>query len=199
MKNVITISRQMGSGGRVVGGDGGREAGLAAGRQGDGHRGGQAGGTSTRQDGDGCSSTAPACRTASPSSSSSGKYLDAINAGHPGVRGQGERGYTRPGSPRHPADDPNVFRVHLVADLETTHRAHRRAVRTEGEEGAGGGAHATVIDSDYARTAYHNYLFDVDWNDPLLLRPGHQHHGHDASNRPPTSSWRRFEIMGRAA
>jgi cytidylate kinase len=29
-------------------------------------------------------------------------------------------------------------------------------------------ARRMVINSDYSRTAYHNYLFEADWNDPLL-------------------------------
>jgi cytidylate kinase len=63
--------------------------------------------------------------------------------------------------------DPRLFRVHLVADLEV------RIARIAGQYKlkAKTGMHEArrmVINSDYSRTAYHNYLFEADWNDPLL-------------------------------
>jgi cytidylate kinase len=64
------------------------------------------------------------------------------------------------------ADDPRLFRVHIVADFET--RVERVAAerRLKGRKGLAE-ARRLVLDSDYSRTAYLNYMFDADWNDPL--------------------------------
>lgn len=62
--------------------------------------------------------------------------------------------------------NPRVFRVNLVAEFNT--RVQRIAAQC-GLKGKRGleDARKQVLDSDYARTAYHNYLFNVDWQDPM--------------------------------
>ncbi len=63
--------------------------------------------------------------------------------------------------------DPRIFRVHLVADLEVRIARIAEQYNLKGKAGKQE-ARRMVINSDYARTAYHNYLFEADWNDPLL-------------------------------
>jgi len=63
--------------------------------------------------------------------------------------------------------DPRIFRVHLVADLEVRIARIAEQYNLKGKAGRQE-ARRMVINSDYARTAYHNYLFEAEWNDPLL-------------------------------
>lgn len=63
--------------------------------------------------------------------------------------------------------DPRIFRVHLVADLEVRIVRIAEQYNLKGKAGRQE-ARRMVINSDYARTAYHNYLFEAEWNDPLL-------------------------------
>jgi cytidylate kinase len=63
--------------------------------------------------------------------------------------------------------DSRIFRVHLVADLEVRIARIAEQYNLKGKAGQQE-ARRMVINSDYARTAYHNYLFEADWNDPLL-------------------------------
>jgi cytidylate kinase len=64
------------------------------------------------------------------------------------------------------ADDARLFRVHLVADFETRIERIATQYKLRGKKGLEE-ARRMVIDSDYARAAYHTYLFNVGWNDPL--------------------------------
>jgi cytidylate kinase len=64
------------------------------------------------------------------------------------------------------ADDPRLFRVHLVADLEARIERIAAQCRLRGKKGLEE-ARRMVIDSDYARAAYHTYVYDAEWNDPL--------------------------------
>lgn len=63
--------------------------------------------------------------------------------------------------------DPRLFRVHLVAELEIRIVRIAEQYNLKGKAGLQE-ARRMVINSDYSRTAYHNYLFEADWNDPLL-------------------------------
>jgi len=65
------------------------------------------------------------------------------------------------------ADDPRLFRVHFVADFDT--RIERIAMdqKLKGSKGLDE-ARRLVNESDYSRAAFHMYLFNVDWNSPLL-------------------------------
>ncbi len=64
------------------------------------------------------------------------------------------------------ADDRRLFRVHLVADLETRIERIAAQYKLRGKKGLEE-ARRMVIDSDYTRAAYLTYVFDADWNDPL--------------------------------
>jgi cytidylate kinase len=65
------------------------------------------------------------------------------------------------------ADDPRLFRVHFVADFETRIQRIAAEQRLKGSKGLDE-ARRLVNESDYARAAFHMYLFNVDWNSPLL-------------------------------
>ncbi len=62
--------------------------------------------------------------------------------------------------------NPQVFRVNLVAEFETRVDRIAKQCNLRGKRGLED-ARKQVLDSDYARTAYHNYLFNVDWQDPM--------------------------------
>jgi cytidylate kinase len=65
------------------------------------------------------------------------------------------------------AGDPRIFRVHIVADLETRIQRMASAYGLKGKKGLAEARHR-VIDSDYGRSAFHLLLFNVDWNNPLI-------------------------------
>lgn len=62
--------------------------------------------------------------------------------------------------------DPRVFSVLFVADLETRIERMAKECGLKGKKGLEE-ARKKVIDSDYARAAYNTYLYDSEWNDPL--------------------------------
>ncbi len=97
----------------------------------------------------------------------SGKYLGAVSSV---IRETVERGdvvILGRGAGVIMGEDPRLFRVHLVADLDV--RIGRIAEQS-GLKGRKGleEARKRVLDSDYSRSAYHNYLLNTDWNDPLV-------------------------------
>ncbi|HEY5527727.1 MAG TPA: cytidylate kinase-like family protein [Candidatus Anoxymicrobiaceae bacterium] len=65
------------------------------------------------------------------------------------------------------ADDRRLFRVHLVADLDTRIKRIASEQKLKGEKGMEE-ARKLCNESDYARATFHQYLFNVDWNSPLL-------------------------------
>ena len=62
--------------------------------------------------------------------------------------------------------DPRVVSVLFVADLETRIERMAKKWGLKGKKGLEE-ARKKVIDSDYARAAYNTYLYDSEWNDPL--------------------------------
>lgn len=62
--------------------------------------------------------------------------------------------------------DPRVVSVLFVADLETRIERMAKECGLKGKKGLEE-ARKKVIDSDYARAAYNTYLYDSEWNDPL--------------------------------
>ena len=97
----------------------------------------------------------------------SGKYLGAICAVIIEMAQEGNVVILGRGAGVIMADDPRIFRVHLVAELDTRIEHIAEQFGLKGEKGREE-ARRRVLDSDYARTAYHTYLFDADWNGPLL-------------------------------
>jgi cytidylate kinase len=65
------------------------------------------------------------------------------------------------------AEDRRLFRVHLVADLDTRIKRIASERKLRGSKGLDE-ARRLCNESDYARTAFHQYLFNVDWNSPLI-------------------------------
>ncbi|MHB8895547.1 MAG: cytidylate kinase-like family protein [Candidatus Geothermincolia bacterium] len=65
------------------------------------------------------------------------------------------------------AEDRRLFRVHIVADLDTRIKRIASEQKLKGQKGLSE-ARRLCNDSDYARAAFHQYLFNVDWNSPLL-------------------------------
>jgi cytidylate kinase len=166
MKNVITMSRQKGSGGTVI-------AGIVADRLGwplvrremVTEAANQAGVDFLKIE-----STLdhrPNLQDRTTMQAKLGKYLDAISKV---IREYAERGNVvllGRGANVILADDPRLFRVHIVADLETRIERTATMERLKGKKGLQE-ARTMVLDSDYSRTAYYNYLFNSDWNDPNL-------------------------------
>ncbi len=97
----------------------------------------------------------------------SAKYIDSISRVIRDFVDQGEVVILGRGAHIIMKGDPRLFRVHLVADLETRIRRIAEQFKLKGKAGMQE-ARMMVINSDYARTAYHNYLFEAEWNDPLL-------------------------------
>jgi cytidylate kinase len=69
------------------------------------------------------------------------------------------------------SDHPNVFRVYLNAELDVRIARIAQKNNLKGKKGLES-ARQTVVESDYARASYHNYLFGVDSFDPLLYDLG---------------------------
>jgi cytidylate kinase len=97
----------------------------------------------------------------------SGKYLSAISAVIHELVGQGELVILGRGAGVIMGNDPRVFRVHLVAELDARIRRIAEQSDLKGQKGPEE-ARKRVLGSDYARSAYHTYLFNADWNDPLV-------------------------------
>jgi cytidylate kinase len=64
-------------------------------------------------------------------------------------------------------DDRQLFRVHVVADLDTRIKRIASEQKLKGTKGLED-ARRLCNESDYARATFHQYLFNVDWNSPLL-------------------------------
>ncbi len=165
MRNVITISRQMGSGGRVV-------AGMVAERLGWRMVGSEVVTEAARQSGfeeaklERVFARRVSLEDRLTVQQRSGKYLGAISAVISEMVEEGDVVILGRGAGVIMADNPRIFRVHLVADLETRIARIAAQLSLKGSKGAEE-ARRRVLDSDYARTAYHTYLFDTEWNDPL--------------------------------
>jgi len=65
------------------------------------------------------------------------------------------------------AEDRRLFRVHVVADLDTRIQRIASEQKLKGIKGLED-ARRLCNESDYARATFHQYLFSVDWNSPLL-------------------------------
>jgi cytidylate kinase len=166
MKNVITISRQMGSGGTVV-------TGIIADRLGwplvrremITEAAARAGVEDVKIER--VFDHRPSLQDRITMQQRLGKYLDAITQVMREYADRGNVVLLGRGANVILADDPRLFRVHIVADLET--RIERTATMA-GLKGKRGfqEARSMVTDSDYTRIAYYNYLFDADWNDPTI-------------------------------
>ncbi|OFW58946.1 MAG: hypothetical protein A2Y75_00185 [Candidatus Solincola sediminis] len=95
------------------------------------------------------------------------KYIDSMSHVIREVVGEGRVVILGRGAHIIMQGDSRIFRVHLVAELEVRIPRIAEQYKLKGKAG-GHEARRMVINSDYARTAYHNYLFEADWNDPLL-------------------------------
>src|SRR4030042_3558552 len=95
------------------------------------------------------------------------KYIDSMSHVIREVVGEGRVVILGRGAHIIMQGDSRIFRVHLVAELEGRIPRIAEQYKLKGKAG-GHEARRMVINSDYARTAYHNYLFEADWNDPLL-------------------------------
>lgn len=166
MKNVITISRQKGSGGTVVAGIIAAGLGWPMVRREMVTKAAAHAGVDFEKI-ERAFEHRPSLQDRITMQQRLGKYLDAVTNVIREYADKGNLVLLGRGANVILADDPRLFRVHAVADLET--RIERTAT-VSGLKGKRGlqQARTMVIDSDYARTAYYNYLFDVDWNDPII-------------------------------
>jgi cytidylate kinase len=97
----------------------------------------------------------------------SGKYLSAVSSVIHEMVEQGEVVILGRGAGVIMGSDSRLLRVHLVADLDTRIQRIAGQFDLKGPKGLDE-ARKRVLDSDYSRSAYHNYLFNSDWNDPLI-------------------------------
>ncbi len=166
MKNVITISRQMGSGGRMVAEKVAVELGwrfvskeLVA--------------ETARQTGFDESKIERvfdqrlSLQDRITYEQRSAKYLDAVSKVIREFVDEGNMVILGRGAHVIMAGDPRIFRVHLVADLETRIQRIASKYELKGKKGLAE-ARRMVNDSDYGRSAFHNLLFNVDWNSPQI-------------------------------
>lgn len=166
MKNVITMSRQKGSGGTVI-------AGIVAGRLGWPMVRREMVTEAANQAGvdfmkiESALDHRPNLQDRATMQAKLGKYLDAITEVMREYVDRGNVVLLGRGANVILAGDPRLFRVHVVADLETRIERTATMERLKGKKGLQE-ARTMVLDSDYSRTAYYNYLFDADWNDPHL-------------------------------
>ncbi len=96
----------------------------------------------------------------------SAKYLDAISSAIQEFSNRGNVILLGRAANLVLAGNPRVFRINLVAEFETRVERIATQCNLRGKRGLDD-ARKQVLDSDYARTAYHNYLFNVDWQDPM--------------------------------
>ena len=166
MKNVITISRQMGSGGRMI-------AEIVAQKLGWRLVGKELITEAARKSGADESKIERvferrlSLQDRITFRERSEKYIDSIRHVIAGVVEEGNVVILGRGAHVIMQGDPRIFRVHLVADLEVRIARIAEQYNLKGKAGRQE-ARRMVINSDYARTAYHNYLFEAEWNDPLL-------------------------------
>ena len=166
MRNVITISRQKGSGGTVVAGIVAEKLGWPLVRR---EMISEAAARAGVQDAKIMEAFEhrPSLQDRITMQQKLGKYLDAVAAVMRDYADKGEVVLLGRGANVILADDPRIFRVHTVADLEARIERTATVAGLSGKRGRKE-ARTIVLDSDYARTAYYNYLFDADWNDPGL-------------------------------
>lgn len=165
MKNVITISRQKGSGGREIAEMVARQLGWpllykemvtdAAEKAGVDYAKIEA-----------AFDNKPSLKARVTMRERMSKYLDVLSAVIHEYAEEGNVVLLGRGANTILGADPRLFRVHLVAELDTRIERVALKCKAKGEKGLQE-ARKMVIDSDYARSAYHTYLFNVDWNDPL--------------------------------
>ncbi len=166
MKNVITISRQMGSGGRMI-------AEIVAQKLGWRLVGKELISEAARKSGADESKIERvfeqrlSLQDRITFRERSEKYIDSIRHVIADVVEEGNVVILGRGAHVIMQGDSRIFRVHLVADLEVRIARIAEQYNLKGKAGQQE-ARRMVINSDYARTAYHNYLFEADWNDPLL-------------------------------
>ena len=166
MKTVITISRQMGSGGRMI-------AEIVAGKLGWRLIGKELVAEAARKSGMDESKIERvfeqrlSLQDRITFREKSAKYIDSISRAIEELVEQGNVVILGRGAHILMQGDPRLFRVHLVAELEVRIQRIASQYNLKGKAGLYE-ARRMVINSDYARTAYHNYLFEADWNDPLL-------------------------------
>jgi len=166
LKNVITISRQMGSGGRMI-------AEIVAQKLGWRLVGKELITEAARKSGADESKIERvferrlSLQDRITFRERSEKYIDSIRHVIAGVVEEGNVVILGRGAHVIMQGDPRIFRVHLVADLEVRIARIAEQYNLKGKAGRQE-ARRMVINSDYARTAYHNYLFEAEWNDPLL-------------------------------
>lgn len=166
MKNVITISRQMGSGGRMI-------AEIVAQKLGWRLIGKELISEAARKSGADESKIERvfeqrlSLQDRITFRERSEKYIDSIRHVIADVVEEGNVVILGRGAHVIMQGDSRIFRVHLVADLEVRIARIAEQYNLKGKAGQQE-ARRMVINSDYARTAYHNYLFEADWNDPLL-------------------------------
>jgi cytidylate kinase len=166
VKNVITISRQMGSGGRLVAEMVaanlgwrlvGKELVVEAARLGE----------TEEMKIERVFEQRLSLQDRMTFRQKSAKYIDSISEVIRDFVDQGQVVILGRGAHIIMKEDPRLFRAHLVADLEVRIQRIAEQFKLKGKAGMQE-ARMKVINSDYARTAYHNYLFEADWNDPLL-------------------------------
>ena len=165
MKNVITISRQMGSGGRMI-------ADMISQRLGWPLVGKELVTEAARKAGvdeikiQRIFEHRLSLQDRITFQQRSAKYLDAISNVIHEFSDKGEVVLLGRASNLVLAGDPRIFRVNLVAEFEVRIERIAEQLKLRGKKGLEK-ARQLVVDSDYARSAYHTYLFDVDWNDPM--------------------------------
>lgn len=166
MKNVITVSRQKGSGGRVIASEVAVRLGWRlVGRELVSEAASEAGLDESKIER--VFEKRLSLQDRMTFQQKSAKYVDAVEKVVKEQVSQGNVVILGRGANLFIPDDPRVFRVHLVADFDTRIRRVTAQCKLRGNKGEDE-ARRLVNESDYARAAFFNYLFGVDWNDPLL-------------------------------
>lgn len=165
MKNVITIARQRGSGGRAVGA-------LIAERYGWSLVSKESFAESVKARGvdevkiAGVFDRRPSLQDRMTLQQLYSKYIGVITSVIREFAEKGDVVILGRGAHLILAGDPGVSSALLVADLETRIERVAKECGLKGKKGLEE-ARKKVIDSDYARAAYNTYLYDAEWNDPL--------------------------------
>jgi len=166
MKNVITISRQMGSGGRVISEEvAGRLGWRLVGKNIISEAARRAGLDETKVER--VFEKRLSLQDRITFQQKSAKYLDAVTKVVKEEAKKGNVVILGRGAHVMLAEDPRLFRVHLVAQFDCRIERVAALNKLKGQRGLDE-ARRMVNESDYSRAAFHNYLFGVDWNDPLL-------------------------------
>lgn len=166
MKNVITLSRQKGSGGRVVATEVAQRLGWRlVGRELVSRAAAEAGLDESKIER--VFEKRLSLQDRMTFQQKSAKYVDAVERVVKEQVNQGKVVILGRGANMFVPEDSRVFRVHLVADFDTRIRRVQAQCGLKGVKGEEE-ARKAVNESDYARAAFFNYLFGVNWNDPLL-------------------------------